>query len=577
MSHDSSFPSSKYSNGDIEARTQRKEHKNKEMPETCLYTLIKVARDEDLAEQIGKDIYFDLVDFEKVRSFRVQKDTSFKVFKAIYATLFFLVGRSYPGVISLYTSHSNSEKNIINIKMLQFPAKEDVAKEFGIPARFQRFWLWAKRQNYTFRPWRPLTHIEEAGPVGQVIEVTKVHKAESKLFLHVERGLDLRPIAPLEKRWDDILLFFKLYDPEKEELRYDGRLFVNSTSKPSEILTKLNKLAGYEPDEAIELYEENWFEPNVVCEPVVMNLTYEGNQLKNGDIICFQKAPATDNEKHIRYPDVPSYLEYVHSRLVPFSSSDKESKDEESSVEEIENIIDKKKIQAMIDEDIIVAIDKVLSEGITILLLSQRFIQVSKKSLEVQELRDIVFKENLFEKFKDDITAKVIFNAVKENFDANATDLFSSNQLEQVSVVVDLLNNIVRMFEKLRNLNKELDSTKKCTDQNNEALKETRQKILISKNIITYQQTQLNYLDAEIVYLKAKLEKLQGERAKNAEIQDQEEDNITSLNKEVKSIFHRLADDYIKLKSVEDKIVEAQADLESHEKLYQFFRANPPF
>jgi hypothetical protein len=40
-----------------------------------------VVRDEDLAEQIGKDIYFDLVDHDKVKSFCVGKHTSFKVFK----------------------------------------------------------------------------------------------------------------------------------------------------------------------------------------------------------------------------------------------------------------------------------------------------------------------------------------------------------------------------------------------------------------------------------------------------------------------------------------------------------------
>ena len=40
-----------------------------------------MARDEDLAEQIGKDIYFDLVDHDKVRSFRVQKQLSFNLFK----------------------------------------------------------------------------------------------------------------------------------------------------------------------------------------------------------------------------------------------------------------------------------------------------------------------------------------------------------------------------------------------------------------------------------------------------------------------------------------------------------------
>jgi hypothetical protein len=36
---------------------------------------------------------------------------------------------------------------------------------------------------------------------------------------------------------------------------YVGRLFVNCTGKPSEILTRLNNLAGFDPDEEIELYE----------------------------------------------------------------------------------------------------------------------------------------------------------------------------------------------------------------------------------------------------------------------------------------------------------------------------------
>ncbi|KAK2442153.1 ubiquitin-specific protease [Trifolium repens] len=47
-----------------------KEHKKKEKEEPRLYTSIKVARDEDLGEQIGKDIYFDCVDHNKVRSFQ---------------------------------------------------------------------------------------------------------------------------------------------------------------------------------------------------------------------------------------------------------------------------------------------------------------------------------------------------------------------------------------------------------------------------------------------------------------------------------------------------------------------------
>ncbi|MCH98493.1 ubiquitin carboxyl-terminal hydrolase, partial [Trifolium medium] len=109
------------------------------------------------------------------------------------------------------------------------------------------------------------------------------------------------------------------------------------------------------------------------------------------------------------------------------------------------------------------------------------------------------------------------------------------------------------------------------------ALKETRQKILTSKTSFTNHQTQLDSLDAQIADLKAKLEKLQGERAKIAEVQDQEKDKITSLNKEVKSIFHRIANDQMKLKNVEYKIPEAQTELESHVKVYKIFKATPPF
>ncbi|XP_058749065.1 uncharacterized protein LOC131622030 [Vicia villosa] len=496
-----------------------------------LYTIIKVVRDEDLAEQIGNDIYFDLVDHDKVKSFRVRKNTSFNIFK------------------------------------------EEVAKELGIPAQFQRFWLWAKRKNHTYRPLRPLTQIEEAGRVGQLRKVKKVKEAELNLFLEVELRLDLRPIAPLKKRDDDILLFFKLYDPEKEELRYVGRLFVNPYDKVSEILTRLNKLAGYDPDEEIDLYEEIKFEPDVMCEPVYESLTFLESELENGDIICFQKASATDNRNRIRNPDVPSYLKYVHNLQV-FTEH------EELLEKQNKNII-AEEINAMIDENVIAAIDRVLSEGITIAVQSQHSAQGREVSFSLpekllQELRDIVFKEDLVQKFKNGLTPEIDFNLVMEKIDAYA-DLFSSHQLEQVGDVKNLLNNFVRVFEKMESLKKKQDWVKKSTDKHNEALKKTREKILTSQTSFSNHQTQLNSLDGEIVDLKAKLEKLQIDRDNIAEIQDQEKDKITSLNKEVKSIFHLLVDDHIKVKVVEDKIPEAQADLENYEKLYQFMRAAQSF
>ncbi|KAK8671499.1 hypothetical protein V6N13_038094 [Hibiscus sabdariffa] len=259
--------------GEEEIRLKKKqeemEQKRKEKAEARLYTVIKVARNEDLVEQIGKDIYFDLVDHEKVRSFRIHKQMPFNVFK------------------------------------------EEVAKEFGIPVQYQRFWLWAKRQNHTYRPNRPLTHQEEAQSVGQLREVSKkANNAELKLFLEVELGPHLQPVAPPKKTNQDILLFFKLYDPYKEELRYIGRMFVKVDGKPVDILARINKMAGFDPDEDIELYEEIKFEPNVMCEHIDKTIIFRTSELEDGDIICLQKFSQVVNEQ-CRYPDVPSFLSYV--------------------------------------------------------------------------------------------------------------------------------------------------------------------------------------------------------------------------------------------------------------------------
>ncbi|XP_031479045.1 ubiquitin C-terminal hydrolase 12-like isoform X1 [Nymphaea colorata] len=272
----------------LKKEQEEKEHKKKEKAEAHLYTIIKVARDEDLSEQIGKDIYFDLVDHDKVRSFRIQKQLPFSLFK------------------------------------------EEVAKEFGIPVQYQRFWLWAKRQNHTYRPNRPLTQQEELQSVGQLREVSnKSHNAELKLLLEVEFGMDCQPLPPPDKTREDILLFFKLYDPEKEELRYVGRLFVKAGGKPVEILARLNEMAGFPSNEEIELYEEIKFEPTVMCEHIDTKVTFRASQLEDGDIVCYQKAPQVTNENCCRYPDVPSFLEYVHNRqLVHFRSLDKPKEDD---------------------------------------------------------------------------------------------------------------------------------------------------------------------------------------------------------------------------------------------------------
>lgn len=104
--------------------------------------VIKVAREEDLFSQIGKDgHYFDLVDFSRLRKFHVPAAT---------------------------------------MTLLSF--KKQLAKEFGTEVKSQRFWLWDKRQNGTYRPSRPLSSHEEKLPVDS-LEVSTRTAGELHLLL----------------------------------------------------------------------------------------------------------------------------------------------------------------------------------------------------------------------------------------------------------------------------------------------------------------------------------------------------------------------------------------------------------
>ncbi|KAL0433504.1 UNVERIFIED_CONTAM: Ubiquitin carboxyl-terminal hydrolase 13 [Sesamum latifolium] len=197
--------------------------------------------------------------------------------------------------------------------------KEEIASEFCAPVYFQRFWLWGKRQNKTHRPNRPLTLLDEFCTVSHLKRLSSNNpNDELQLFLEVERAQDLCAGPLPDKESDDILLFFKLYEPEKGESRYAGRLFVKSYDKPADILEKLNKLAGYAPDEEIELFEEIKFEPTVMCAYIDKGITFTSNQLEDGDIVWYQKSLPAQTRQLFRCPDIPSFLEYQHSLQVHF-------------------------------------------------------------------------------------------------------------------------------------------------------------------------------------------------------------------------------------------------------------------
>ncbi|CAI9095954.1 OLC1v1032001C1 [Oldenlandia corymbosa var. corymbosa] len=281
----------------LKEEEEEKARKRRIKAEAHLFTNVKVSRDEHLREQLGKDICFDLVDHSKSRNFRLQKQMPFNLFK------------------------------------------EEIAEETGVPVEYQRFWLWAMRKNFTFRLDRPLTSQEETKTVGQLIrEVsTRIRNVEFSLFLEVEYDMDLRPVPLPKKTKEDILLFFKVYDPEKEELLYVGRLFVKSSGKPSEILEKLKELAGFYAEEDIEIFEEVKFEPDVICKPLDRSSWSGDHQIQDGDIIYIQKRLSTEHQEQLRCPDIPSYFDYIKNRLVVHFRSLETPKDDDFCLELAKN------------------------------------------------------------------------------------------------------------------------------------------------------------------------------------------------------------------------------------------------
>ncbi|CAI7829765.1 unnamed protein product [Closterium sp. NIES-53] len=138
--------------------------------------------------------------------------------------------------------------------------QREVEREVGVPVAGQRFWLWAHWQNHTYRPNRPLNPVEEG--------------------MTVRRG----------GRWG------------------------NGDVSPPPFPPPL----PFPPT-----LQEIKFEPSVMCKALDRTVTFKGAQLEDGDIVCVQRAKplapegaagaARSGESAVRYPDVPSFLEYVRA------------------------------------------------------------------------------------------------------------------------------------------------------------------------------------------------------------------------------------------------------------------------
>jgi len=251
----------------LEKEQEEKARKKKERMEAHLYTVARVATSADLMGQIGSERFFDLVSHEKVASLRIKK-----------------------------------EKTLLALK-------QEIWRLTGALPSQQRLWLWAKRQNHTYRPDRPLQlDFSDYSPMMDVKEdnttqATGKFQAELRLYLEVVGVAGDKPAedaaCPEDEGWPELpaaslLLFIKFYEPQKEQLSFVGTHVASQSHTLTDLLPVLRAKKGLPPNQELAVYEEVEFESSVRFEALSEHRTLKDAELQSGDIIVFQALPVPE-------------------------------------------------------------------------------------------------------------------------------------------------------------------------------------------------------------------------------------------------------------------------------------------
>lgn len=85
----------------------------------------------------------------------------------------------------------------------------------------------------------------QAGKAGQSAGDTQ------ELWLYLEEAKKDKPLVPIAA--DNILLFFKLYDPKRQTLSYLGRCYAWETNRLPALMPFLRRKAGYTENVALQV------------------------------------------------------------------------------------------------------------------------------------------------------------------------------------------------------------------------------------------------------------------------------------------------------------------------------------
>lgn len=160
-----------------------------------------------------------------------------------------------------------------------------LSTQMKIPAEQVRMWPMNHRTNQTLRP----ALIDVESDLDKAFFDVADNTNPYNVFLEVAPPeTPSRPLPPFDKD-QDVMLFFKYYDPEVEKIHYMGHMYVAITAKVTSMVEELIKRANLPPNTPLALYEE--IKPNMLerIEDIDKPLEHVLEELMDGDIIVYQK------------------------------------------------------------------------------------------------------------------------------------------------------------------------------------------------------------------------------------------------------------------------------------------------
>ncbi len=113
----------------------------------------------------------------------------------------------------------------------------------------------------------------------------------------------------------DVMLFFKYYDPRKEKINYMGHMYVSITSKLSSVVPELLRRADLPEGTTLLLFEE--IKPNMLerIEDIDKPLEHVLEELMDGDILVFQREVREEEAAVLRLPFSRDYFRDLFHRV----------------------------------------------------------------------------------------------------------------------------------------------------------------------------------------------------------------------------------------------------------------------